>query len=87
MSKTWRQISAECIAEAYQEIRTAQPDLEPAQILQIISRDHYPFGERECYPYKAWLLAIKDYKVSLGLIQGKTKHGEPIETPLFEAIK
>lgn len=27
------------------------------------TRDAYPFGERKYHPYKAWLRAVKDWKL------------------------
>lgn len=79
MNKTWKQISFEVIAEAFEEIRKEKPELSAAEIMKVISRDHYPFGERDCFPYKAWLKAIRDYKQESERPDGIFK----IEGPLF----
>ena len=81
MAETWRQLAAKCIHEAFTSIKAAQPDVADAEILKMVSRNYYPWGSRENYVYKAWLLAIKDYRVKLGVTT--TKDGKR-ELPLFE---
>lgn len=37
------------------------PDADRATVDKMI-HDAYPFGEREFYPYKMWLKAVRDFK-------------------------
>lgn len=36
--------------------------LDGAPLKRFVSREFYPFGERENYPYKVWLRHIKNYR-------------------------
>lgn len=64
--KTWRQYSLEHIHERFTAIRAAQADtVSDVQVLRMVSIDHYPWGERRGWPYKAWLAAMRDYRKKL----------------------
>lgn len=79
MNKTWRQLSLEVITKAFTEIRKENPGLKTSEIMKIISREYYPFGERAYFPYKAWLKAIRDYKRESERLDGMFD----IQGPLF----
>lgn len=65
----WYDISRRAIDAAYKEVDADSPELSPAEILQIINADYYPFGERAYFPYKAWRKALKDYGKMMGVRQ------------------
>lgn len=79
---TWRERSAHVIAKALKDIPMSATEKEVRKLLQ----GHYPFGQREHHPYKAWCLAVKDALIERGLLDGKkSKTPEPEETKsLFE---
>lgn len=79
---TWRQRAAVIIHERYTSIRAAQADtVSDAAVLRMVSRDHYPWNGS--HPYKAWLAAIKDYKIRLGVPVNK-KNVKLDDLPLFQ---
>lgn len=68
---SWRDRAHAVIDENYREIREAHEKfnrpITDAEILTIINRDNYPFGEREMLPYRAWCQAMREWKVKLGV--------------------
>lgn len=50
----WSKIAREVVAEVLAAYPADTPERRKAL------RDAYPFGQREYWPYKAWLKAIKD---------------------------
>lgn len=60
MGKTWKEDACTVIVKAINEIGAETRTKEDIEMLfKHISREHYPFGERKYWPYKAWLSAIK----------------------------
>lgn len=62
--ETWGEVSLRVINEAFPEVKAANPDLSVEQLMKLISREYYPFGPRENWPYTAWLKAIKKYRAA-----------------------
>lgn len=87
---TWREISLKVIHERYTSIKEGQPQLRDEVILRMVSLHYYPFGERACWPYKAWLKALRDYKAArkVGLV-GALSGAKQIsgDLPLFDEQK
>jgi hypothetical protein len=80
MSDSWREHSLKEIDRLYRSIRAAQPEtVTDDQIMRMISRDHYPYGWRGGWAYKAWLTAIREYKAAI------TRGGpdRTVQGPLF----
>lgn len=67
MTKSWRQIADEHVANGYREV-IQREGMTPAKAIQIVSKEYYPFGQRAHFPYKAWRASIKSKKIVLGLI-------------------
>ncbi|KAF0248074.1 MAG: hypothetical protein FD167_2526 [bacterium] len=51
------------IEKVYGTLKQQQPQLTDQQTLKLISRKYYPFENRYSYSYKAWLKAVKRYRV------------------------
>lgn len=51
------------IEKFYGTIKKEQPQLTDQQTLRLISRKHYPFERKYSYNYKAWLKAVRRYRV------------------------
>jgi hypothetical protein len=81
VSTSWSTIARRHVDEAYREIKAEHPDMPDEQIMRKVSKEHYPFGERELWPYKAWLRAVKNYRQALGVV---TPKDAARETPLFD---
>jgi len=54
MNQTWRDIASPIIAEVIEKIGRENPKLVRKELLK-----HYPFGEKEMWPYKVWCDEIK----------------------------
>lgn len=54
MASYWREVSAPIVAEVVRRVGLAD-----RKALRKALRDAYPFGERERWPYKAWIAEIK----------------------------
>lgn len=81
--KTWREKSLEYIHEGYCEVKKEQPELTDKEVLRIVGRDYYPFGERAYFPYAAWLKAMRQYKAKRGIVSAAKGLSE-MNTPLFD---
>ena len=53
-TQTYREVSAPIVAEVVRRVGLAD-----RKALREVLREAYPFGEREHWPYKAWLMEIK----------------------------
>lgn len=62
---TWYERSSAHIQATYDELKRERPDLNGGAILDLITRDYYPFGERKMFPYKAWLRAMTHWRQRL----------------------
>ena len=71
MAASWRTEALRIIDERYHSIQAAQPDLEPAVILRMVSLHYYPFGQRRYHPYKMWLKALKEYRTHVDRAVGE----------------
>ena len=82
----WREQSEVAIRAGYTAIKECEPKLSNEQIIKKISRDWYPFGQREMHPYKMWLKCIAEFRAELGL-PGKPKPEDPNQPALWDAKK
>lgn len=53
-TQTYREVSAPIVAEVVRRVGLAD-----RKALREVLREAYPFGEREHWPYKAWIAKIK----------------------------
>jgi hypothetical protein len=82
MTKSWGKKSTEVIDTNFARMKKEYPNLPDAEILKVINREYYPFGERAYFPYKAWCKALRNYKTKLGV---KVTSRKPVEAmPLFD---
>ena len=63
---SWRETSHQYIESRFRRLKAEHPDLSDVEVLKLINRDHYPFGERRYLPYKAWRQAIREWQEKLG---------------------
>jgi hypothetical protein len=70
----WSAIARRVIAE----VDAANATLPPAERLKVIDAA-YPFGERDCWPYKAWLKARKEWIGKHVRMPVPVKHETPME--------
>ncbi|AWB35525.1 hypothetical protein DBV39_19230 [Orrella marina] len=70
---SWKTISISVMRQVYQNCKQiGETDIE--KIKSKIDSS-YPFGQRKHWPYKAWLLARKEFFAEIGLIgERKTQH-------------
>ena len=69
MKDTWRQRSRDVIGEAWlawvdihgEKPSREMPDSEKERFLKYVNQ-HYPFGQRDMYPYTVWLSEMKKMK-------------------------
>lgn len=79
--KSWGQHAREAVHEGYTELKAQYPDLDDAAIMRKVSREYYPWGSRENWPYQAWLKAVKGYRQKL-VAPTPAEKNTPL--PLFE---
>lgn len=85
---SWREVATSFIREGIQEYSQDIPDADA--LFKKISREKYPFGERQYYPYKAWLQEIAHQKqlyIWKGREPEKKKPDPPQEGPLFGGVQ
>jgi hypothetical protein len=59
---TWRTASIAYTEQAFNQLSGERPELTTDEVLDVVNREHYPFGERAMHPYKMWLKAMRDYR-------------------------
>ena len=75
-SRTWRERARPIIARVLKETQ-GQDEM----VVRRALRDAYPFGQRQYWPYKAWLDEIQRQR---GLKKPKPKEEDPRQGQLFE---
>jgi hypothetical protein len=78
---SWSATARAIIQEAWTEVSYIRPDWTAEEKLKYISREYYPWGARENWPYQAWLKAIKGFRVKL---TAPTHKDSQRVLPLFE---
>lgn len=61
---SWFESAMSHAREAFRAEHLKQPNLSVEGIVKLVSRNHYPFGERAMHPYKQWLKAMKWLRVN-----------------------
>lgn len=90
MSESWRELANKAIGEVLSECRAEGMDLlrlTPAEkgVIKKHIDEAYPFGQRNNFPYKAWLDARKVVFLSLNIPAKPSKktEGTTGQTSLF----
>lgn len=76
-NRSWRFYAEQAIREGFDEIKQREPEISNDDLARKISREYYPFGEREMHPYKMWLKCIREFRAHLS---GATKARKPSDS-------
>lgn len=81
-----RRIAESTIKDGYEILKECDSSRSDEEIVRKISREFYPFGEREMHPYKMWLKCIEELRRRLG-ISRKPKPTNPNQPDLWGAAR